>query len=244
MRTIERRQPLSDTLVTDLAAGIIGGRLASGTMLPPEPQLTTQFSVSRTVVREAMARLQKMGLIRIRQGSGTVVLSNDSWREFDPDLVRVRSETKQIQDLIPDLLAIRRMVEVEVAGYVALHRAEDDIADLGHLIETMHAVGPDPHRQTELDLSFHQALIAARGNHLLREMMAPINQLRVIGSLITTSSYEGIISRSVEEHGQIFNAIVAGDSDAARTAMSSHLDHFELDLASSLGKHGRFTSAK
>jgi DNA-binding GntR family transcriptional regulator len=65
-------------------------------------------------------------------------------------------------------------------------------------------------------------------------MMEPINQLREIGSLITTSSYEGIIRRSVTEHGEIFDAIVASNAESARAAMANHLATFEVDLGETL----------
>src|SRR5690242_12043185 len=73
--TLSRRPRLADAIVAEIAAEIIRGDLAAGQMLQTEPQLCERFAVSRTVVREAMAQLARDGLVRIRQGAGTVVLS-------------------------------------------------------------------------------------------------------------------------------------------------------------------------
>jgi DNA-binding FadR family transcriptional regulator len=243
-----RRSPLSDTLVAELAADILAGHLATGAIVPPEPQLCIRFGVSRTVVREAMARLQRMGLVRIRQGLGTIVLPRADWREFDPELVQIRAVTGQIEDLLPELLVVRRMVEVEVAGDVARHRSEDDLGHLAGLIAAMDTTGNDPAAQTELDLAFHESLIVASGNRLLREMMQPISQLRRIGSLITTSSDDRIIAASNAGHTAIFRAIATRDDLAARAAMAKHLAQFERDLLAAKttpaeSRHGGFTHA-
>lgn len=227
---LSRRTPLSEVVVTDVAAEILAGDLAAGAFVPPEPQLCARFGVSRTVVREAMARLQKTGLVRIRQGSGTVVLAPSQWHEFDPDLVQIRASTRQIADLMPDLLVIRRMIEVDVAGYTAVHRTNRHLERLAALIDAMNLAGNDAAGQTELDVAFHEELIAARGNRLLVEMMRPINRLRRIGSLITTSANDEIIARSIADHIEIFRTVEAGDEAAARAAMERHLIQFEDDL--------------
>ena len=64
---------LSDQVADVMAAEIRSGRLAAGDKLPTEASLVNQFSVSRTVVREAMSRLKSLGLIESRQGSGVFV---------------------------------------------------------------------------------------------------------------------------------------------------------------------------
>ena len=55
---------------------ILNGEAPVGSMLPPEPVLEKQFSVSRTTVRRAMLRLSEEGFIHIKQGRGTEVISS------------------------------------------------------------------------------------------------------------------------------------------------------------------------
>jgi GntR family phosphonate transport system transcriptional regulator len=56
-----------------LRADIVDGRLDSGARLPPEPELMRRFGVGRHTLRQAMAALERIGLVRIEQGRGTFV---------------------------------------------------------------------------------------------------------------------------------------------------------------------------
>jgi GntR family phosphonate transport system transcriptional regulator len=56
-----------------LRADIVDGRLESGARLPPEPELMRRFGVGRHTLRQAMAALERIGLVRIEQGRGTFV---------------------------------------------------------------------------------------------------------------------------------------------------------------------------
>ncbi len=86
----KRYQEVAESLLTE----ITGGRLAVGSTLPGELELVDQFGVSRHTVREALRRLEQLGLIGRRQGRGTVVLS----RQSEPSYVQsVRSPAELLQ---------------------------------------------------------------------------------------------------------------------------------------------------
>lgn len=237
--TPSRRPRLADAIVAEIAGQIIRGDLPTGQMLQTEPQLGERFAVSRTVVREAMAQLARDGLVRIRQGAGTVVLSRDHWHELDPGLLRIRAASGLIGDLVPDLLAIRRIVEIEVAGEAACHRTVDDLARLSSLIDMMDTNIDERAAYNSADISFHLALIAATGNNLLLQLMRPINELRLIGSVITTSRARGIVLASMAGHRAVFDAVVRRDADGARDAMAGHIAQFERDMLEALAAEER-----
>ena len=73
MKTVNKPQPrylrISEELLSDIGAG----KFPVGSMLPTELELCERFEVSRFTVREALRRLQEMGLLHRRRGSGTVV---------------------------------------------------------------------------------------------------------------------------------------------------------------------------
>jgi DNA-binding FadR family transcriptional regulator len=229
-----RRPRLSDDVVAALAADIIAGRIGPGEMLPTEPHLCARFNVSRTVIREAVARLSRNGLIRVAQGVGTVVLDRSHWNDLDPELLWVRATTGLIGDLVDDLLAVRRLVEVEAASLAALHRSDGDLAVLASWLDRMDAVLTDPVAYADADVAFHEALLAAGGNDLLRQMMRPVNQIRRIGSVITTARQPRLIAVSLTAHREIMAAVVAGDAAAARRAMAAHVGQFERDISDAL----------
>lgn len=234
MITKPRRPRLSTEIVSKLVAKIIDEELPTGSMLSTESQFCEQFGVSRTVVREAMAQLERLGLVWIRQGYGTVVFSRDHWHELDPDLLRIRAEQGMIGDILPDLLAIRRLVEVQSASEAAHHRTETDVSRLASLIAAMDASVDLPLAYNDADISFHNALLAATGNDLLLQLMRPINELRRIGSVITASRARAIVLDSMSGHRAIFAAIAKGDPSAARDAMASHIAQFERDMLEAL----------
>ncbi len=228
-----QRKRYSDALVTAIATEVLTEAIPEGALLPPEPQLCEQFRVSRTVVREAAGRLQRMGLVRVRQGFGTVVRPRSDWHEFDPELIAVRAKTGQITDLTKDLLEIRRMVEVESAGLAAERRSAGDVAALRQHLEVMERSLDHPDHYNDADIAFHDVLITATHNELMRQMMRPVNELRRIGSSITTTRSQGSIESSIAGHREILAAVEQQNAPAAREAMARHIAQFERDLIDS-----------
>ena len=222
------------TVADTVAADILTGRLAPGDMLPPEPHLCLHFGVSRTVVREAVAGLVRQGLTSVHHGIGTVVCDRAAWNDLDPELLSLRATLGLIHDLMDDLLEIRRMVEVEVAGLAARRRSPQHVADLGDLVQQMERAVGDLAAYSAADIDFHEALILASGNELVRKMMRPVNQVRRIGSdLIVAGSSRSldVYRSSMDGHRAILAAVEASDPDAARDAMARHIRQFELNLA-------------
>jgi len=84
------RTHASDQVFKELAAAILNRELASGSALPPERELSERFGVSRIVVREAVHRLKEYELVRVRQGSPTIVL--DPERSTDIRLLGLEIE--------------------------------------------------------------------------------------------------------------------------------------------------------
>lgn len=233
-----QRRRLSDAIVSQIAFDILSGVCDAGALLPSEPQLCDRFAVSRTVVRDATSRLQRMGLVHVRQGLGTIARARSDWHEFDPELISVRARTGQIADLTSDLLEIRRMVEIEGAGLAAERRTAADIVALRHLLEEMGSAIHDPHRYNDTDIDFHELLITATRNDLMRQMIRPINELRRIGSSIITLRTKGTIESSNEGHRAILDAVEEQSVAAARSAMAQHIAQFEEDLVRTFNTPG------
>ncbi|MCA9879533.1 MAG: FadR family transcriptional regulator, partial [Thermomicrobiales bacterium] len=165
----------ADAVVIDIASNVITGAFPAGSVLPTEQVLGERYEVSRTVVREALARLASVGLVEVRHGLGSVVLERTRWREIDPELLQIRTDAGLIDDLLPDLFDIRRMVELEVAERAARQRTPQDLAILAEIMERQRASLGEPEAYNAADIAFHDALIGASGNELLRVLIAPIS---------------------------------------------------------------------
>jgi GntR family transcriptional regulator len=70
------RQPLYASIASKLQQRIVDGQYAISSLLPPETDLTEEFATSRNTMREALRLLVDRGMVRRRQGAGTVVISS------------------------------------------------------------------------------------------------------------------------------------------------------------------------
>lgn len=220
-----RRRPrsLAHDLVDALAGRIREGSLAQGEKLPTEAAIMEEFGVSRTVVREAISRLQAAGLVETRHGVGTFVVGMGDAAAFriSPD------QLGTLQDVI-EVLELRIAVETESAALAAVRRTPQNIqtlrtalqAFLQALEEGRDAVGPD--------YQFHLEIARATQNRHFIElmgqlggMMIPRARLEPPGPL--TPERQAYLRRVNAEHESIVDAIARQDPEAARAAMRTHL---------------------
>ena len=89
-----RKKSLAEELAARLQEQIAAGTFGIGEKLPPEPELMRIFGVGRSTVREAVRILSDMGLLRVRQGAGTFVVSRNA-----PDLMTQRLKRADIREL-------------------------------------------------------------------------------------------------------------------------------------------------
>jgi DNA-binding FadR family transcriptional regulator len=161
------RQPerlrLDEQVASVIADAIIDGRYQPGTLLPPERELADQLGVNRTSLRQGLARLEQMGLIEARQGTGNLVC--DPAGLTTPAVVEAL-----IRRLGPDLLV--EMLDVRQAlgpliGRLAVERAGDDDVDaLRGALDRVDAARSAAQRQAA-DLDFFKLLVHATHNRAL-----------------------------------------------------------------------------
>ncbi|WP_143220546.1 MULTISPECIES: FadR/GntR family transcriptional regulator [unclassified Achromobacter] len=188
--------------------------------LPSEDDLSRQLGVSRPVLRQALARLRTEGWVYARRGAGN----------FVGEPPALQSATFGPLHSIPDVrsfLEFRCLLEAESAACAARcgdPNLRDEITRRRRQLESALAHGE---LGVEEDIAFHAAIAAASGNRFFSlTMNALAEQTRVSIRLIRELSPQPMVRRSVDvrnEHRAIDDAIQAGDADAAREAMLSHL---------------------
>lgn len=209
---------VSDALRSEISAG----RFVVGDKLPSQSDLTDQFDVSRTVVREAIASLQADGLVEAHQGAGVFVTSRITAPAFSfqgIDHARISS--------ILETLELRSAVEIEAAGLASLRRSpaqEEDIFKAHQAVASQIAQGAG---STGADFAFHRAVAAATNNPRFAEFLDLLGQGSIPRAAIQADGGEAVrapyLSQILDEHKQIAQAISAGDDKAARSAMRTHL---------------------
>lgn len=217
-----RRKSLSTVVFEGLLEQIRAGKLPPGAQLPTEAELCDLFEVSRTVVREAVARLRSEGLVIPRQGKGVFV------SEAPPGSFAIPEQDLHALPQTIALLELRLGVEVEAAGLCAERCSPAEAEAIRAEMERVDAGHPDP-AQTRIHYDYDFHLMIARGARnpqivdfltYLRGLLEP--RLR-LGHVLLPALKDEYFDRIHAEHGAIVAAILRHDPDAARAAMRTHL---------------------
>lgn len=199
--------------------------LEPGDRLPTERDLSTRFSVSRSVVREAIKRLQSLGRVHSLQGSGTRVAS--------PSGEQVAAGYRwlfQHMDLkLEHLAAVRLPLETTIAALAAEHRTEHHLDQLKAAQSTLADESCGLKSQITADVEFHAILAEATGNPIFQMILGPIQELLIESRRRTISEYGASLAH--EHHEKILAAVQGRKPDAAYQAMSEHLKTNAAHLA-------------
>jgi GntR family transcriptional regulator, transcriptional repressor for pyruvate dehydrogenase complex len=220
-----RRKPrtLALELVESIGDRIRDGRIAPGDKLPTEAAVMGEFGVSRTVVREALSKLQAAGLVQTRHGIGTFVVGLGDAAPF-----RIAPEQfATLRDVIA-VLELRIGVETEAAALAAQRRTERNLADMRAALDAFNAalvVGRDA---VGPDFQFHVEVARATQNAHFADLMGTLGAMIIPRARLEppappTDERRQYLRRVNAEHESIYDAIANQDTEAARAAMRTHL---------------------
>ncbi|MFN8858514.1 MAG: FadR/GntR family transcriptional regulator [Planctomycetaceae bacterium] len=200
-----------------LERAIVQGEYSPGQRLPPERLLSSQFQVSRSVVREALGRLASLGLVESRQGSGTRVTAPNG-RQVSLGYERL---LREVPERLADLASVRLTLETSIAALAARHRRPEHLRELERLQQILHQPRKSLAAHVKADGDFHATLAEAAGNPFFSLVLAPIHDLLTESRLQTLRRYGASIAW--QHHQRILEAIRAQDADEAARAMEEHL---------------------
>lgn len=227
---------LRESPVSEVAKRLLGyltsGELEPGQRLPSERDLAARFQVGRSAVREAIAALDLLGIIIVRQGSGTYLnsVSTDLLPQvLDWGLMLGRPQTL-------DLVEARRHLEVVIGTLAATRISPEGVERLAATLEAMRQSGDDKERFVEADIAFHLEVAKIANNSVLSDILHSIRALLRVW-ITRAVSVSGQIEQTLAEHTAIYHAISAGDADAAAAAMEKHMESASARLTASLKPH-------
>lgn len=218
-----RTDTLPGRVGRELMVTILRGDIPPGRELPGEDQLAREFGVSRPVVRAAIKHLGILGMVESRQGRQSRVAPYNRWNHFAPELLAARRDAGAVEDVLLELLELRRMIEVEAAAAAAERATPENLAAMREALNRLDASFDDLSAFTQADIAFHDAILEATQNHLLPslfEMLRPILSFAREISLRTRAEGPAM---SQAGHRAVFAAIEAGSPNGARAAMADHL---------------------
>ena len=162
---------LASALTAELVQRIVRGVYPPGTPLPPEPALCETFSVSRTVVREAVKMLQEKGLVQVRHGAGTTVSPSTAWNMLDELVLAASVSEDEGLSILDDLVVTRRLLESDMANVAARAADPELIERLRIEVEQMDRLVGDHVSYADHDRMFHDLIMQASGNRLARAVV-------------------------------------------------------------------------
>lgn len=220
-----RTRNLAHELVESLGDRIRDGRIAPGRKLPTEAEIMAEHGVSRTVVREALSKLQAAGQVRTRHGIGTFVVGAGETAPFRiaPD------QLATLQEVIA-MLELRIGVETEAAALASQRRSVANLREMRQALDEFAGAVQAGRDAVAADFRFHLEIARATQNPHYGELMATLGapmipRARLDAPVPLTDERREYLQRVNVEHESIFDAIASQDSDAARAAMRTHLSN-------------------
>jgi GntR family transcriptional regulator, transcriptional repressor for pyruvate dehydrogenase complex len=218
-----KRKSLTSIVADALTQDIHIGKLKLGEQIKTEAELCDHFEVSRTVVREAIARLRSEGLLVAHQGRGVFV----SEQPVPPKFEIKEDDLSSLPETI-SLLELRMSIEIESAGLCAERGSDDQISKIRMLMEQVDSQLKNPDEvRIHYDYAFHLAIAEATGNpvfHRFLKFLEPIIVPRYrLGTLVQADSQDQYYELIHAEHLSIVKAIEDRDAAAARVCMRRHL---------------------
>ncbi len=220
-----RRRPrtLAHELVEALGDRIRDGRLSPGNKLATEAALMAEFGVSRTVVREAISKLQASGLVETRHGIGTFVVGLGDGSSF-----RIAPEQLATLRDVVAMLELRIGVETEAAGLAAQRRTADNLLAMRDALDAFTQAVEAGRDAVSADFMFHLEIARATQNPHFANLMGTLGSMAIPRARLDPAAAPDVerqayLRRVNAEHESILDAISNQDVEAARAAMRTHL---------------------
>jgi len=217
------RQPSLVARVTQqLLDSIVEGQLRAGQRLPSERDLSEQFGVSRTVIREAVRGLEAKGVVEVKSGRGLQVASVSSLQVSETFDLYVRGQ--QIKDKVQpdDISEVREMLELRIVERACQRASDEDLLEITKAFELLEQSG-DSDEAAENDSKFHVAIARATHNPLLVTLLESVNAtLRNVRR--ESLQQPGRKAEAQRQHRRVLDVLLARDAEGAVTAMAAHLE--------------------
>lgn len=219
-----------EEIVVQIKQHIEEGYLKPGDKLPSERELEGSFGVSRASIREAFCALEMLGIVEVRSGEGSYVCLQHT--DLMPGFIQGIAAADKAT--FPELLEVRKMIEVEATGYAAKRATDSDLALLEKELKLMIIHMNNPGRAWERsNYSFHFQITKASQNRITINLLEKIadyleKQIRIFSLLPYADKYTPELL--YQEHVDIYEAIMNRDSNKAREKMFKHLSGLEKVL--------------
>jgi GntR family transcriptional repressor for pyruvate dehydrogenase complex len=211
--------PLTEAAIAQMREMIASGELVPGARLPPEADLASLLGASRNTVREAVRALVTARVLDVRRGDGTYVTS------LRPELLLegIGAAVELMQEgFFLELIGVRRILEPAATALAAERIDQDGLTKLGGCLQRMRDAGSEAER-VQHDADFHRIVAGASGNETLASMLIAVSSKTIRARAWRGVAEEGAGPRTVAQHQDILDALVARDAIRASSAALVHV---------------------
>ncbi|HVV24431.1 MAG TPA: GntR family transcriptional regulator [Pseudonocardiaceae bacterium] len=220
---------LADRIMTAIALG----EFTPGQRLPSERELAARLGVSRTTVRDALARVVAAGLLEVRRGRSGGAFVRRPWTTESTESARaVRSTLGPRWDELQSAFDMRLLVEALVARTAAERRDEADVKEIRAALEQYETASSMPDAQAA-DVRLHHAIARAAKNPRLLAVREQLLSEITFGFAVepfTVPVYE----RALPQHRELAAAVTGGDASRAWDIGRQHFTITEDELRAAL----------
>ena len=214
-------------LIREIISRIASGIYEDGKRLPAERKLCDQFSVSRGTIRQALADLEKLGVITVKPGSGAYVRKY-SYKNIPGHILPPEFSNVTLKDII----TARKAIEMAAIDTACEKISETQLSELEKKLQIMSEHMDNLPEFLRIDMDFHQAVVRSSGNVVLATAFEAISEYHKY-SQVFTSIHAGEEQKAHNYHRKILDALRARDKKKAKKTLENHLDYMKKMVSDS-----------
>jgi GntR family transcriptional repressor for pyruvate dehydrogenase complex len=213
------KQSLSDSLAQRIRGMIQRGDYTLGDRLPPIMEMARRFGVGHPTIREALKKLETMGIVEIRHGSGVYITRSEEVLV----LASPGYSGTVTKKLLLDLIHTRMPLEMHSVSEAIKNATLEDLVALRRTLTTAGQNLGNDDVLNEVNMSFHRQIARASGNTVLTQLLDVLHDLFTEEQRLILGIF-GSRERDHQEHLGILEALERRDEQLAVERMRKHLE--------------------
>lgn len=209
---------LGEQIEDELMNYILQEPVEVGQRIPNEFELAEKFGVGRSTIREAVKGLVSKGILEVKRGSGTYVISTSTAEDDPLGLSKLQDKYK----LALELFEVRLMLEPDIAALAAEKATPEELEQLKILCDETEQMYRSGKNHIPKDVEFHTCIAKCSKNRVVETLIPLINTAVLTFANLT---HRTLMQETIETHRAVVEAITDKDPVGARCAMMMHLTY-------------------
>ena len=219
------KQSLPDKLARQIRGTIQSGNYRRGDRLPPIVEMAKRFEVGQPSIREALKKLEAMGVVQIRHGSGVFVTRSEEVLVLaSPDYAG--TVTKK---LLLDLIRARIPIEIQSVADCVKNATPEQVKELKRILASAGQHLGDDEVLNTVNMEFHGKIAEASGNSVTAQLLTVLHEIFTVEQRLILGIF-GSREDDHKDHVQILKAIERRDEALAVERMRSHLESVHASI--------------